>query len=147
MINVENFIDGFMKQAEQEKDPSWFKRQMGAVRAKRHGENGINRLFSSKKYLADTFKGEGKGALKGTAIGGAAGGLAGLAKAKTGKGALAGAALGGLLGMGVGGAVGFHKADRKYLAEKGIKTTHLGFDHEFSPEAKKTYIDDYKHAR
>lgn len=141
-MNMENFLDGFMKQAEQEKDPSWLKKQLGEMRARRHGEKGKNRIFASKKLMVDALKGQAKGALKGTAIGGAAGGLAGLATGNTGKGAIGGALLGGLLGS----SVGAYKADKKYLAEKGIKLKHLGFNSDFSPEAKKTYIDDYKHA-
>ena len=47
-----------------------------------------------------------------------------------------GAFLGGVMGFGYGA----HKADKKYLGDKGIKMKYGGLTASFSPEAAKKYL-------
>lgn len=140
---MKSFWNGFEKKAAEDKKPGYWDRQRGVVRASADKNLGGVIGIANSELIGDRFKkGIGHGLVGGLG-GAAAGGVAGLlSKGKVSPGL--GAAIGGLLGGGIGETHGVYQADKKYLADRGIKTKYLGFDSEFSPEAQKKYIDDHK---
>lgn len=138
-----NFWNGFEKMAKEDKDPGWWDKQKGMARAMRKSDSGVGQIIADpeliKKRVSEGGRSAGKGALGAGATGAAIGGLA-----RRGKGALIGGGLGALLGGTGGFDYGVHKANKAHLGSKGIKLKNMGFSSEFSPEAEKKYIADYK---
>lgn len=147
-IAEDGYCDEFEKLAKG-KDPSWWEKQKGMGRAMRASDKGIGKIFANKKLIKSRYKSMAKSGLKGVGVGAAVGGAAGaLLGKKFGVsrkvGAAGGAALAGLIGGDIGTSVGMHKADKKFFAEKGIKLKNLGLSADFSPAARKKYIDKHR---
>jgi hypothetical protein len=84
--------------------------------------------------------GGGLGAGIGTLAGGAAS-LLSRGRIRPDMGVLGGAAIGGLGGMAIGQTAGMYDADKRFLAERGIKPTALGLGRgRFTPEAAQKYL-------
>jgi hypothetical protein len=132
-----------LEKIEKKVELSYMDRQRGVVRAMADknlgGIIGINNT--------DYIKGNLKKQLQHGAIGGAGGAALGALATLASKGEVtpeAGAAIGGLGGAILGQSHGAYRHNSEYLADKGITKKYLGLDHEFSPEARKKYIDKYK---
>lgn len=133
-----------------EKDGYWAK-QKARVRAetdqsitgRKKGGNSIMGI-RNPDMIKQNFKGQMKGMGKGALVGGTAGAIASQAmkraKGKRGKAALVGAAIGGAFGGLTGQSVGGYKADKKYLAKKGVNISRGGFKTELTPAARKKYL-------
>lgn len=126
---------------------------MAEIRAMRSGPNSI---MADSELIGDRSKGQLKGGIKGFGYGAAAGAAAGIASQlrgarmnlfgapiKPGTATAAAALIAGYIG-GVGGsASGQYKANKKYLANKGIYMQALGFKRSIlSDKAKKKYLSD-----
>lgn len=129
-----------------EQDPSWWQKQKGMYRALRQSDKGLGKFVASSELVGDRVK---KGLTHGL-IGGAGGALGGAGIGALtgtpgfrGRHAAMGAALGGLLGLQGGAIHGQYGADKKYLGKRGITPKYLGLSADFSPEARKKYIDKY----
>lgn len=140
---MELFFKGFEKQAAKNDDPSWWEKQKGVYRAMQASDKGVGQFLANSELVGDRMKrGLGHG-LVGAAGGAGLGALAGAGHSGS-RGALVGAGLGGLAGLLGGDVHGQYTADKKYLDRRGIKQKYLGLSSDFSPEAKKKYIDKYK---
>ncbi|KYK22668.1 hypothetical protein AYK24_00140 [Thermoplasmatales archaeon SG8-52-4] len=119
-------------------DPGYFGKQMAATRASRIHDSAAGTLVADPKLIKKRFE---KAITYGVpaAIGGAGvGALVGKMKGYTGFGAAAGAIL-----AGYGGEVaGILKADKEYLAKKGIELSAFGNVKKMTPEAKKKYLHE-----
>lgn len=128
------------KEAKDEYGNNWFDRQMGVTRASRMSDSGLGKIVAKPELIKKRFiggaKGIGIGALGGAAIGAGVGALS--------KNTL----LGTLMGIGAGAltgeVAGISRADNRYLKDRGIRTTRLGFDYSYTPEASQKYIQAYK---
>jgi hypothetical protein len=142
-----------VKQAKEDKDypvkpESWLKGQRGMVRATQMSGKGAKQILADKRLIKERGKGMGKGFLAGGAGGAGAGALAGLiasaatkGRYKPGSSAGIGALIGGLGGGYTGLTAGAHKANKKWLEERGIKMTGLGLGRgRFTEEAAKKYL-------
>jgi len=138
---MKDFFEGFEKRAAEE--PTWWEKQKGVHRAMRASDKGFRKVLASDELVGSRMKKSLSGAVVGGLGGAAAGGL-GRAALGGRRGALMGALLGGGLGSLAGQAVGQYKADKEYLGKRGITPKYLGFSADFSPEAKKKYITDWR---
>lgn len=132
---MESFWNGFEKKAE-EKDPSWWQKQKGMYRAMRSSDSGVGKVLASNELVGSRIK----NSLPRAVLGGLAGVGAGALLHKSPEGMMLGGGLGALGGQ----AWGQHKADSEYLKNRGIESRWGGLSANFSPEAKKKYIDDHE---
>lgn len=130
---------------------SWRSGQKGMVRAmRRPGSVGLDKYIADPQLIGERQIGSMKGGLKGGGIGAGVGTLLGAGASALSKGRLSplegagiGAALGGLTGLSVGQGVGAYNADKRFLANRGIKVTRAGFGRgKFTEEAAKKYLKE-----
>lgn len=149
--NTEAAIEKKAQEGEPVTPESWLAGQRGMARAmSRSGEGGMISMADPaliKQRMKGMGKGFGLGALGGSALGAGAGLLAG--KLMPGSGAATragiGALGGGMLGGAVGTQVGAGRADRAWLAERGITPTMGGFGRgKFTQEAAEKYLKPKK---
>ena len=142
-----SFWNGFEKKAKVKEKPSWIEEQYGAQRALAMSDKGLESLIRHpkimKRSLSEMAKSVPIGALGGAGLGAIA--------SKLSKGKLTGgmppkwaALIGAVLGADAGILYGVNKSEKDTLAEKGITQKYLGLKHEFTPAARKKYIDKYK---
>jgi hypothetical protein len=121
-------------------EPGWGAKQMAASRAMR-GDIGdktlSNKLIADSKLVGDRIKGQ----LVGGGIGLGVGIPAGYAVAKATKNPWAGI-LTGIGAHAIGATAGQYKAEKKYLADKGINMSRLGFKLKLDDKAKGKYLSD-----
>lgn len=143
---VEGFNDEMEKIAKKE-DPSWWQKQKGTIRAMRSSDKGLGKILANDELVGSrTKKGLGHGLL-GAGLGAGAGALGGLAlgaKGHRGKTALLGSLMGTAIGAAGGNIHGMYQADKEYLKKRGITQKYLGLSSDFSPAARKKYIDKYE---
>lgn len=132
---MNSFWSGFEKKAE-EKEPTWWQKQKGMTRAIRRSDEGFGKILADKELV----KSRVKHSLPRMLIGGTLGAGAGALLHKSDLAPL----IGGSLGLSLGQSLGMSKADKAYLKNKGIDSRWGGFNADFSPEAKKKYIDDHE---
>jgi hypothetical protein len=140
----ESFWVGFEKRAGGDKDPSWWQKQKGMWRAARADDEGVDQILANPELIGQRMtKGLKHGVVGGVGGAGIGAILGALAHAK-GHGAGIGAAAGGLAGLVGGNIHGHYTADKDFLKERGIDLKYLGLSADFSPEARKKYIDKYE---
>ena len=137
---MEGFWNGFEKKAiiriTDKREPSWWQKQKGMHRAIRSSDEGFGKILADKELV----KSRVKHSLPRMLIGGALGAGAGALLHKSDLAPL----IGGSLGLGLGQSLGMAKADKAYLKNKGIDSRWGGLNADFSPEAKKKYIDAHE---
>lgn len=122
---------------------SWWAGQKGISRSMRApGSTGIGKALADPQLVGNRVLHGLKHGLVGAGIGAGGGAAIG-----AGVGGKKKALLGALLGMGIGGLSGqthgMYKADKEWLAKKGITPTMLGLGRgKFTPEAAKKYLKD-----
>ncbi len=132
-------------------EPGYWATQMAGARAMRRGHTGARQMIAKDEVIGKRMSQGLKHMVQGLGIGTAAGAAAGLAANVATKGKTmglsragatgAGAAVGGLLGAVIGDDVGMYKADKEYLAERGIGLRAFGFKRPtLTPGAKKKYL-------
>jgi hypothetical protein len=117
---------------------TWMEGQKGQARALRKPGS---KILADPELIKKRLKGQLKGLAIGAPLGAGAGALLGrLLSGKRGATALGAIIGGGASGL-AGQLIGQGRADKKWLAERGIKTTKAGLGRgEFSAEAAKKYL-------
>jgi len=130
--------------------PGFMEGQRMQNRAMRAGDKGWDRHLAHSELVGNRVKGSLGGAIKGGLGGAAAGALGGAAvgshhgRGGALSGALTGGALGGFAGAGLGEIHGMHKADKKWLADRGIKSRWGGLSTRVSDSEKANKYRDKK---
>jgi len=123
-------------------EPGYWATLMTAARATRRGDKGWRQGIVSDEVLSTRMSGSIKGMAKGIPVGAGIG----LVSAALSKGKVtptAGAMIGAFPGLLFGSLAGQFKADKEYLAPKGIKLKALGFKRpELTGAAKAKYLSD-----
>jgi len=130
-------------------EPGYWATHMAASRSMRRGDTGVRKAIATDDLIGSRMSQGLKYMAKGLGIGAGVGAGVGLAtniasKANTigkVKGTGLGAAIGGAVGLVIGDDVGMYKADKAYLADRGIGIRAMGFKRpSLTAGAKKKYL-------
>lgn len=137
------FIMEKIAEVDNRPEAGYWAKNMSATRAMRRSDTGIGVGIAKNDLVKKRLKASfiGPEALIGTAIG------AGVGLATSAYGvheSAIGALAGGLAGNLIGGTIGSYKADKKYLAEKGIDKGFWGIKSMTDGAKQKYLLDKYR---